>query len=233
MTKPVKDEVLQSPDQAHTDGGAPSSSPQAAVKGSSEPAGGKGSAAGAGPSHKAEKAGSQNGSADQVEAEGAAAVDEALAAAQAEATEMRDKYLRLHAEWDTYRRRTTERLAEEKECATEKLVCDLLPVIDDFERSIEYAEKNGEGGLLQGVQAVHAKLVDALARQGVIVVNPKGEAFDALEAQAVSTVCDAKMPDETVADVYQKGYKMGKKVLRPAMVTVTTGGPKRETPQDD
>ena len=58
-------------------------------------------------------------------------------------------------------------------------------------------------------------------------VDPKGEAFDALEAQAVGTVADESVPDETVAEVYQKGYRMGGKVIRPAMVTVTTGGPKR------
>ena len=79
---------------------------------------------------------------------------------------------------------------------------------------------------------MHTKLVDALKRDGVQIIDPKGEAFDALEAQAVATVDDASVPDETVADVYQKGYKMGNKVLRPAMVTVTTGGPKREVPKE-
>ena len=157
---------------------------------------------------------------------------ELVAKAKAEAAEWQDKFVRLHAEWDTYRRRTTEQRAEEKARATEKLVESLLPVIDDFERTIDYAQKNGEAGLLGGVEAVHTKLVDALKRDGVQIIDPKGEAFDALEAQAVATVDDASVPDETVADVYQKGYKMGNKVLRPAMVTVTTGGPKREVPKE-
>ena len=159
--------------------------------------------------------------------------DEQVAKAKAEATEWQDKYLRLHAEWDTYRRRTTEQREAEKARATEKLVESLLPVIDDFERTIDYADKNGEGGLLDGVKAVHSKLVATLVKDGVQVIDPKGEAFDALEAQAVATVEDASVPDETVADVYQKGYKMGSKCLRPAMVTVTSGGPKREKPQED
>ena len=149
--------------------------------------------------------------------------DEQVAQAKAEAQDWQDKYLRLHAEWDTYRRRTTEQREVEKARATEKLVTSLLPVIDDFERTIDYATKNGEGGLFDGVKAVHAKLVDVL----------KKEAFDALEAQAVATVDDASVPDETVSEVYQRGYKMGTKVLRPAMVTVTSGGPKREKPQED
>lgn len=160
-------------------------------------------------------------------------VDEQVAQAKAEAQDWQDKYLRLHAEWDTYRRRTSEQREVEKARATEKLVVNLLPVIDDFERTIDYATKNGEGGLFDGVKAVHAKLVDALKKDGVEVIDPAGEAFDALEAQAVATVEDASVPDETVAEVYQRGYKMGTKVLRPAMVTVTSGGPKREKPQED
>jgi len=141
--------------------------------------------------------------------------------------------MRLHAEWDTYRRRTNEQRAAEKAIATEKLVGNLIPVLDDFERTIDYAVNNGEVGLLGGVKAVYTKLVDTLVKDGVEVLNPEGEAFDALEAQAVATVPDATVPDETVAQVYQKGYRMGAKVLRPAMVTVTTGGPKREKPAED
>ena len=161
------------------------------------------------------------------------AAADALKKAQAEAADWQDKYLRLHAEWDTYRRRTNEQREAERARATEKLVTSLLPVIDDFERTIDYAENNGEQGLLSGVQAVHTKLLDVLVRDGVTVIDPAGEAFDALECQAVGTVEDASVPDETVGQVYQKGYKMGSKVLRPAAVAVTTGGPQRETPAAD
>lgn len=165
--------------------------------------------------------------------EGALSDSEAVAAAKAEVAEWKDKYMRLHAEWDTYRRRTNEQRELEKARATEKLVTSLLPVLDDFERTIDYASNNGEAGLLGGVQAVHAKLVDTLVKGGVEIIDPAGEAFDALEAQAVATVPDESVPDETVAQVYQKGYRMGTKVLRPAMVTVTTGGPKREKPAEE
>ena len=158
--------------------------------------------------------------------------EEQLEAAQAELKEWQDKFMRLHAEWDTYRRRTNEQRAEEKTRATEGLVENLLPVIDDFERSIGYAEENGEAGLLDGVKQVHTKLVEVLAKNGVEVIDPVGEAFDALAAQAVAKVEDASVPDETVAEVFQKGYRMGKKVIRPAMVTVTTGGPAREPEEE-
>ena len=159
--------------------------------------------------------------------------DELVAQAQAEAKDWQDKYLRLHAEWDTYRRRTAEQREQERVRAGEKLVEKLLPVIDDFERTIDYAEKNGEAGLIDGVKAVHNKFVNVLESGGVQVINPAGEAFDALECQVVATVDDASVPDETVHEVYQKGYKMGTKVLRAAMVTVTTGGPKRPKPESE
>lgn len=165
-------------------------------------------------------------------AQAAASADE-LKKAQDEAAEWKDKFMRLHAEWDTYRRRTNEQREAEKVRAAEKLVTSLLPVIDDFERTIDYAEKNGEGELLGGVRAVHSKFVDVLKKDGVEVIDPVGEAFDALEAQAVATVPDEEAFDETVHEVYQKGYKLGSKVLRAAMVTVTTGGPKRPKPEEE
>lgn len=158
--------------------------------------------------------------------------EDPIAVAKKEAAAWQDKYLRLHAEWDTYRRRMNEQREEEKARAAEKLAEGLIPVIDDFERSIDYAEKNGEEGLLGGVQAVHTKMLEVLTKHGVEMIDPKGEAFNALEALAVATVDDPSVPDETVAEVYQKGYRMGNKVIRTAMVTVTQGGPKREAEEE-
>lgn len=238
MTVPDKDKVVGTSRADANPGSGPTPSPQptgAAAKdeacqaaGSQEPAaGGKASQA----SGEAQAVEAEILDPEQV-AEGQQSESELVAKAQAEAAEWQDKFMRLHAEWDTYRRRTADQRAEEKARATEKLVESLLPVIDDFERTIDYAQKNGENGLLGGVEAVHAKFVDTLKKDGVEIIDPKGEAFDALEAQAVATISDATVFDETVADVYQKGYKMGRKVLRPAMVTVTTGGPKREVPKE-
>ncbi|MEE0476692.1 MAG: nucleotide exchange factor GrpE [Adlercreutzia sp.] len=164
---------------------------------------------------------------------GAIEESELVAAAKAEAADWQDKYVRLHAEWDTYRRRMTEQREAEKVRATEKLMESIIPVLDDFARTVDYAEANGETGLLGGVKAVQTKLSDVLAKGGLVVISPAGEAFDALECQAVGTVDDPSVPDETVAQVYQPGYKMGSKVIRPAMVTITTGGPKREKPEEE
>lgn len=163
----------------------------------------------------------------QPQAEAPGADEDPLAKALAEVEDWKGRFMRLHAEWDTYRRRTEEQRAEDKARAGENLVTVLIPVLDDFERSIDYAVNNGEVGLLDGVKQVYSKLVGVLEKGGVVVIDPAGEPFDALEHQAVANVDRSDVYDETVEQVYQKGYKMGRKVIRPAMVTVATGGPKR------
>jgi len=163
----------------------------------------------------------------QPQAEAPEADEDPLAKALAEVEDWKGRFMRLHAEWDTYRRRTEEQRAEDKARAGENLVTGLIPVLDDFERSIDYAVNNGEVGLLDGVKQVYSKLVGVLEKGGVVVIDPAGEPFDALEHQAVANVDRSDVYDETVEQVYQKGYKMGRKVIRPAMVTVATGGPKR------
>lgn len=185
---------------------------------------------------EANEAGELDAELEQAAAEAVAERDRGIrgaGAAKAEAADWQDKYVRLHAEWDTYRRRMAEQREAEKVRATEKLMESLIPVLDDFARTVDYAETNGETGLLGGVKAVQTKLSDTLAKGGLVLISPAGEAFDALECQAVGTVDDPSVPDETVAQVYQPGYKMGTKVIRPAMVTITTGGPKREKPEEE
>lgn len=189
----------------------------------------EGAAEAAAPAPEAEPA----ETAEAAEAEAVVADAERVAKAEAEAAAMRDKYLRLQAEWDNYRKRTAEEAGEMRVRAAEKLMGDLLPVMDDFERAIAHAEANGDAGLLDGVKAISTKLSESLGKHGLETIDPAGEAFDALEHQAVGQVEDASVPDETVAQVYQKGYRLGKKVIRPAMVTISTGGPKREVESDD
>lgn len=159
-------------------------------------------------------------------------VDADIEAAKNQAAEAQDRYARLQADWDNYRRRTERERVAERERACEGLVKDLLPAIDDLERAVEHAGGAAEGNevakqLVDGVSAVHAKVVAVLERQGVEVIDPAGEPFDPNDHQAVGRVENAEAYDETVADVYQKGYRLGGKVVRPAMVTVTYGGPKR------
>ena len=165
------------------------------------------------------------------------AAAEAQKAAEAKASEAADRATRLQADWENYRRRTAaERLAEQAR-ATEKLVSALLPVVDDIERAIDHARSQDLSEdfkqFVDGVDAVHAKLMGVFEHEGVEVIDPKGEAFDPLEHQAVGRVEDAEAYDETVHDVYQKGYRMGDRILRSAMVTVTYGGAKRPAPEPE
>lgn len=157
-------------------------------------------------------------------------VSDKIEAAKQQAAEANDRFLRLQADWDNYRRRTAQERLDERQRATEKLVVDLLPVIDDLERALEHADNLTDPAaqqFVEGVSAVCNKLVSVLSKEGVEVVNPVGEAFDPLSHQAVSQIEDTEAYDETVAQVYQKGYRMGGKDIRSAMVVVTHGGPKR------
>ena len=151
--------------------------------------------------------------------------------------EAQDRAVRLQADWENYRRRTAaERLAEQSR-ATEKLVSALLPVVDDIERAIDHARSQELSDdfkqFVDGVDAVHSKLMGVFEHEGVTPIDPKGEPFDPLEHQAVGRVEDPDQYDETVNDVYQKGYRMADRILRSAMVTVTYGGAKRPAPEPE
>lgn len=152
--------------------------------------------------------------------------------AEKRAADAEDRLLRLQADWDNYRRRTAQERNDERSRAAEKLVTSLLPVLDDMERACEHAANAaaGDEGLMQfvdGINAVHDKMLSILGKDGVEVINPVGEPFDPLVHQAVGREENKDAYDETVAQVYQKGYRMGGKVIRTAMVTVTFGGPRR------
>lgn len=165
---------------------------------------------------------------EAVEDAGEEPEEDELAAAQRQAAEMKDRYLRLQAEWDNYRKRTAAERESERVRASEKLVTDLIPVIDDLERALDHAKQTGEGGTLtEGVEAVLNKFLQILEKSKVTQIAAEGEPFDPMKHQAVGTQEDASVPEETVLTVYQKGYQMGERVLRPSMVVTSTGGPAR------
>jgi len=152
-----------------------------------------------------------------------------LEAARAEAADLRDRVARGQAEFDNFRKRTSREREEERKRAGERLVSELLPAIDNLERAIEHTTAGGDlVHLLAGVEAVHAQVITILGKEGVAVIDPFGQPFDHNTQQAVSQQEDAEVPADTVVAVFQKGYQMGGRVIRPAMVVVSTGGPKRE-----
>ena len=145
-------------------------------------------------------------------------------------TELRDRYARLQAEWDNYRKRTQAERESERVRASENLVMDLLPLLDDLERAIKHARETGEGGTLtDGVEAIQNKFLQILEKHKVTQIDALDKPFDAMQHQAVGTEEDPSVPEETVVKVFQQGYRMGERVIRPAMVVTSTGGPARES----
>lgn len=152
-----------------------------------------------------------------------------LESARSELAEVRDRHARLQAEWDNFRKRTAQEREDERARAASRLVEDILPALDDLDRALEHASEAVDvPSFAEGVAAVRSKLMDALARHAVETIDPAGQAFDAFKHQAVARVEDSSVEDETVVQTYQKGYEMGGRVLRPATVVVSTGGPRRE-----
>lgn len=115
------------------------------------------------------------------------------------------------------------RAEENKLLATEELITELLPIVDDFDRSIEYAEDNDNPDVAKGVYAIKRKFLDVLEKDGLEMIEPEiGEQFDANIHKALSIVPIDELPDESICDVVQPGYKLGEKVLRPASVIINS-----------
>ena len=156
----------------------------------------------------------------QVEPEPVAEVDEV-----AEVTRQRDQYLdalqRLKAEFDNFRKRVARDQGDLVARASEGLVKQLLPVLDDLERALGAAASHSEAELEDGVRLVHRALADTLAREGLVEVDTDGP-FDPHTQEAL--LAQPSEADEgTVIQVLQKGYRLGDRVLRPARVVVSSG----------
>ena len=137
----------------------------------------------------------------------------------------RDEYLdalqRLKAEFDNYRKRAQREQGDLIARASERLVKQLLPVVDDLERALEAAGAHEGEKLEEGVRLVHRALADALAREGLVEVETEG-AFDPHTQEALLTQ-PSEAPEGDVIQVLQKGYRLGDRVLRPARVVVSAG----------
>ena len=141
---------------------------------------------------------------------------------KAELERERDEYLdalqRLKAEFDNYRKRTAREQAELHARASERLVKELLPVLDDLERALEAAAEHEEARLEEGVRLVHRALVDALAREGLSEIETNGRFDPHVHEALLSQPSEAQ--EGSVIEVLQKGYRLGDHVLRPARVVV-------------
>ena len=130
-----------------------------------------------------------------------------------------DAYLRLAADFDNYRKRVAREHAELTTRANERLVNELLPVLDDLERALEAAAEHEEAKLEEGVKLVHRSLAALLERHGLTEIDTEG-AFDPHVHEALLAQPAEDAEEGSVLQVLQKGYRLGDKVLRPARVIV-------------
>ena len=151
------------------------------------------------------------------------AASEALIEAQAKAAETYDLYVRACAEMENIRRRSAEDVVKAQKFGVEKFAKNLLPVVDSLEKALE-AAKDAEGPLKEGMEVTYKQLLHALDLSGMTPISAKGEKFDPAFHQAIVMVpaAEGQMPG-TVAAVFQTGWKIHERVLRPAMVSVVQG----------
>lgn len=137
------------------------------------------------------------------------------------AAEWQDKFLRLQAEFDNYRKRTLREKMELVQTGGRDVLLEMLPVRDDVQRAMEAMEKSDDlEALRTGVRLIAQKFTEALRRKGVTEIEVKGREFDAEEAEAVARFAAGEQMKGKVIDVVQTGYMLGDKVLRFAKVVV-------------
>jgi molecular chaperone GrpE len=150
-----------------------------------------------------------------------------VAALRAQLEELNDKYLRLAAEYDNFRRRSLRERQDALRYGNEALVKELLASVDNLERAVVHGRKEqlGEEGtkLLEGVELTCRSLLATLEKTGVKEVAALGAAFDPSVHQAIRQVPSDAHPAGTVAEVLQKGYVLADRLLRPALVGVSSG----------
>lgn len=142
-----------------------------------------------------------------------------LEAAQAKAAENYDLYVRAVAEADNVRRRASEDIAKARKFSIEKFAESMLPVVDSLEKALE-ASANEQGALKEGLEITYRQLKSALENNGMKEENPVGLKFDPNTMQAITMVKDPAVQPGCVAQVFQRGWKIADRVLRPAMVAV-------------
>ena len=135
--------------------------------------------------------------------------------------ELNDKYLRLYSEFDNYRKRTIKEKIDLQKSASQDLIADLLPVIDDFERALQaFEEHKADEETIKGIELIYNKLFNLLVQKGLEPMNSMGTEFNTDYHEAITNIqVDDDMKGKVV-DVIQKGYLLNDKVLRFAKVVV-------------
>jgi molecular chaperone GrpE len=146
-----------------------------------------------------------------------------LAEAKATIEGQKDSVIRAAADNDNIRRRAAIDVEKAHKFALEKFANELLPVIDNLERAVEFSDKENEAlkPLIEGIELTQKSFIDAVSKFGVELVNPQGEKFNAEFHQAMSMQPSEDVEPNTVIAVMQKGFTLNGRLLRPAMVMVS------------
>ena len=162
----------------------------------------------------------------------AADLHASLEAKEKEASENYDRYLRAMAELDNYRKRAARDKEDAIKYGNEKLIKDILPIMDSLDRALHQASevsvRNNFEAFQQGLELIHSQILGCLERHGVAKIAAKGEEFDPDMHQALMQVETPEMGDNRVVDEYESGYTLHGRLLRPSKVSVSKSVPKED-----
>lgn len=169
-------------------------------------------------SEAAEESAEQSEQTEETAPDPVAELEDKIKALEEAAAKDKDKYLRLLAEYDNFRKRSIQEKDAASANATAKAALEVISVIDNFERAMD-AECSDEN-YKKGVEMIYNQFTDVIKKLGVEEIDALGQEFDPNLHNAVNHVEDENFGENTVCQVYQKGYKLGDKVIRCAMVVV-------------
>ncbi len=153
-----------------------------------------------------------------------AKMQQELETARSENAAAADMMLRLAAEMDNYKKRVMKERESLIKYGSQGMLQELLPMLDNFQRAIESANKSKDfDSFLEGVEMIFKQMCEALGRKGVSPIDAVGETFDPNIHEAVTQVTSEEYPENIVAEELQKGYMLHDRVVRPAMVAVSKG----------
>jgi molecular chaperone GrpE len=160
-----------------------------------------------------------------------------IAELTSEAAELKERYLRAVAETENVRKRAEREKNEVAQFAFQRFARDLLSVVDNFNRAMDALKPEARASLppsvsavLEGIEATQRELLAIFERYGIKKIEAKGQRFNANLHQAIAEMPSSEFPAGTVIDVAQTGYTLGERLLRPAMVMVSSGPTKNERP---
>lgn len=160
-------------------------------------------------------------------------IQDELAKLQEEVTNLKELYLRKLADFDNYRKRQEREIVELRRSANAELIRECLPVLDNLERALT-VPGGDDSGLREGVELVVRQYQAVLARYGLVQIDPLGATFDPTAHEAIQSQEVAGIEETKVVQVLQKGYRLGERLLRPALVVVAVPAhPAVPSPSDD